>query len=189
LRHPDLSRVLPWVRRKSWPLRSRVGTLGVLGAGLLLLGTGLGVAQALLHERSAQALLALETEATNLGALTRQVQASRPRSAAETLGALPPADTRLRDLRALFELAALHRLDLERSDLQLSSVPTSALSSVVMTLPLRGSYANLKGFAGDALKRLPHLALQDLRMERPDIGSSDIRARVRLALYYRGEQP
>lgn len=189
MRRVDLSPLLPWVRRKTWPLRSRVGLSGVLGVGLLLLGAGLAVAQGLLHSKSAQALQALELEAADLGTQARQAQATRPRGPAETLGALPTVDTHLSDLRALFELAARHRLDLERSDLQPTAAPSAALHAVVLTLPLRGSYASLKGFAGDALKQLPHLALQDLRMERPDIGSSEIRARVRMALYYRGAQP
>jgi hypothetical protein len=189
MKRVDLAPVLPWMRRKTWPLRSRVGMTGVLGVGLLLLGAGLAVAQALLHNKAAQALLKLELEAADLGAQAQQVQAARPRGHAETLRALPAVETHLSDLRALFELAARHRLDLERSDLQPTAAPSAAMHAVVLTLPLRGSYASLKGFAGDALKLLPHLALQDLRMERPDIGSSEIRARIRMALYYRGAQP
>lgn len=171
------------LRRVSWPLRMQVGSLGV--PGLLLLAVGIALLGWQIARRPAidatvdelrQQALALATQApTKI--------APREQSDEQVFESLPSIRAHAADLRALFEAARTNKLTIERSDFQVTPAG-GPITVVTATLPMRGSYANIKQFASEALERLPHLSLQDLRLERPDIGTTELRARVRVALYY-----
>ena len=189
MNRPDLSGLARTARRLSWPLRNRVGLAGAAGLALLLVGASLAAVQVALQPRAQKALAELQRETATLAEQTRQLQASKPPGPAETLKALPSPEAYVADLRTLFELATQHRLELERSEHQLLSASDAPLVVVVVTLPLRGSYASLKGFATQAIQQMPHLALQDFRLDRPDIGALEVRARIRVAFHYQGAVP
>ncbi len=177
------------LRKAAWPLRARLGDAGV--AGLLLL-----LAAALLALWQYTRLPSMEAER---GALLREARAlaeeakrpprERPRGPEQALAALPAPTGHAADLRVLYRVAQRHHVEIERADLQQTSAADAEVVVVGATLPLRGRYVDLKRCAGEWLQTLPHAALLDLRLERPDIGSRELKARVRLALHYRRGEP
>lgn len=184
-----LEPLLAAARRLSWPLRARIGGVGI--AGLLLVAAA--ALLALWHQGRLPALeqerAALLREAQQLAEQAKRPDRERPRSAEQALAALPPASGHAADLRVLYQVAARHHVEIDRADLQPTSARDAELVVVGATLPLRGRYLDLKRCAGEWLQRLPHAALLDLRLERPDIGSRELKARVRLALHYRAGEP
>ncbi len=178
-------------RRWTWPLRYHFGSVGLVGILLLCAAATIALWQIADRDRVDGRIRDLQQQARELA---DQAAASPPTLASEArrareLETVPTLRDHGSDLQALFEAAKANDVTIDRSDYQVATGIDGPLTVVVATLPVRGSYVQLKRFANDALVRLPHLALQDLRMERPDIGTTELRARVRVALYYRRSAP
>jgi len=62
-----------------------------------------------------------------------------------------------------------------------------------VTLPIRGTYAQIRRFVGTTLKDMPSASLDALRFKRKGIGDPQLEAQVRLTVYFRpaneGETP
>lgn len=172
-------------RRWTWPLRYHVGSLGMVGIVLLCAAATIALWQLTDRDRVESRIRDLHQQARELADQAAALPPARASDATRELETVPNLRDHGSDLQALFEAAKANDVTIERSDYQTATGTDGPLTVVVATLPVRGSYAQLKRFANDALVRLPHLALQDLRMERPDIGTTELRARVRVALYYR----
>ncbi len=57
-----------------------------------------------------------------------------------------------------------------------------------LSLPLRGSYANLRHFAEQALRTMPFLALDEFSLRREDIHDTQAQARLRFTLFLTAPQ-
>lgn len=187
--HAGLERLASQWRRASWPLRSRIGGAGLAGLLLLALAAALAAWQHARLPAIEQERVALQHEARELAEAAQRPARERPRSAGQLLAALPAPTEHAADLRVLYGVATRHHVEIERADLQQTSTADAEWVVIGVTLPLRGRYVDLKHCAGEWLQRLPHAALLDLRLERPDIGSRELKARVRLAFYYRRGEP
>ena len=56
-----------------------------------------------------------------------------------------------------------------------------------ITLPLRGSYAQLRAFLDSVLREMPIASVDALRFERKRAGDTQLDAQVHLSLYFRPE--
>ena len=54
-----------------------------------------------------------------------------------------------------------------------------------VTLPLRGSYAQVRQFVAAVMNEMPVVSLDDLKFEKQQIGDSAIEAQIRLTLFLR----
>ncbi len=189
MRSPALQSLAAGLRRASWPLRARLGNTGVAGLGLLLAAAMLALWQYVRLPELEQERGALLREARALAEEARRPPRERPRGADQVLAALPAPTGHAVDLRVLYGVAQRHHVVIERADLQQTSAGDAEVVVIGATLPLRGRYLDLKRCAGEWLQTLPHAALLDLRLERPDIGSRELKARVRLVLHYRRGEP
>ncbi|MBL8342711.1 MAG: hypothetical protein JNL30_14675 [Rubrivivax sp.] len=174
------------VRRASWPLRRRFGPLGPWAALLLALVLAAAAWHALRRPGLDAAVQHVQQQA-------RELQQLRPRAAPagalQSLRLLPPVRQHTADLRAVFELADAHRIDLASGEYQLRKLADSSLVTVSATFPVTAGYPDIKAFAGSLLERLPHVALDDLRLERSHIGSRELQARIRLNFHYQRAEP
>jgi Tfp pilus assembly protein PilO len=58
-----------------------------------------------------------------------------------------------------------------------------------MTLPLKGTYAQIRRFIAQVLEDVPALALDDIDLKRQAIHNTALEARVRLTLFLESRQP
>ena len=54
-----------------------------------------------------------------------------------------------------------------------------------ITLPLRGTYPQIRQFVGSTLKSMPVASLEGLRFERKKVGDTRLEAQIRLTVYFR----
>jgi hypothetical protein len=52
-----------------------------------------------------------------------------------------------------------------------------------MTLPVRGSYTDVRGFVNDVLDTVPAIALEELVLKRESVDEPELEAQVRFLLY------
>ena len=164
------------------------------GPGLLALGLlGITLAIALwlppLQQRSEElrAALAARVELATAPVVPAPPRKTRLELAAEFIDGLPMLAQSASDLDKVFALAARRKLALPKGDYQLKQEPNAALASYIVTFPVRSEYGALKDFVADVLEALPHAAMDDLRMSRPDAASVVLDSMVRFTFAYRSQ--
>lgn len=180
-----MKRLAWWLHRHALAV---LGTLGVLlgAAALLLDRTELAALRQELQsvQREAQReaprrearLVHMDGPAGAQGALAQleQFHAFFARAAA-------PTD----QLRRLDQLARAHGLVLARADYRLAegSRADRGLARYQVVLPLRGRYPVVRDFLMAALRELPTMAVEQVQLQRKDIGDADVEAEVTLAFF------
>jgi hypothetical protein len=128
---------------------------------------------------------ALQAQARELRAKARPaaVVATAPISVQQWQAALPAPAARQQRLADLLELAI--RLDLNgaRTEHRLSS--TEGLERLRVTMPLTGSYAQIRRFIGAALEHDPALSLDAVKLRRASPLSADVDAELQWSLHGR----
>ncbi|QOY95819.1 hypothetical protein IM543_08305 [Massilia sp. UMI-21] len=180
----DMPLSTPWLR-----VQLALRRMNPVLAGALALALALVVAVLLM----VQALVDLDEE---YAAARRQAAAPTPLPSA--LPAPPPsADQNLahfyaslgergkvdRQLKTLFALAAKNGLLLRQGEYRSAQDRAGRFLTYQITLPVTGRYGAIWQFAFDALRALPHAALDDVAFRRDAIGSETVEARLRLTLY------
>lgn len=175
-----------WLNR----LLRRLGPLGVVGAGVLVSCGAFWIS----------ALQPIEAElAAQRVALERQraravYQPASSDDAAEDLRRfyrLFPSSEQLTD-----EVERLHRLG-RRAGLHLAQGDyrlerrSAGLWAYRITLPVRGTYSELRGFLAAVLKNMPTASIEALRFERRKPTETQLEAQVRVTLHVRpsGDKP
>lgn len=166
-----------------WYLRQWARRLGWTGlAGLALLA-----AAGLLHVFAiAPAYDAIAVQQARLDELRRSAQA---RSAAPAVAvnnplmSLPPAGIASQQIGELEKLARAHDLELPRGQYSVAPVTNASLARWQLVLPVEGPYPALHAFLAAALERMPNLALDELKLKRERIETTQLQAELRLSLY------
>lgn len=82
--------------------------------------------------------------------------------------------------------ARAHRLELLQGQYRFAEEEGKGrLARYQVTLPLQGSYTDIRGFIDQILAEVPIAALDGIGFERQKIGESSVQATVRLSLYLR----
>jgi hypothetical protein len=76
-------------------------------------------------------------------------------------------------------------LVLRLGEYKLERSPDQRLVRYQITLPVTGSYAQLRGFVGQVLADVPAAALEEITLRRESVSSPTLEARIRLTLYLR----
>ncbi len=88
-------------------------------------------------------------------------------------------------LKQLYLAAQANHLELMRGDYRILRKEHEQLFQYQMTLPLKGSYPNIRGFLNTVLSEFPGISLDNVAFERQKIGEADVQVSVRLTLYLR----
>ena len=162
----------------------RLGTAGVLGIGLLFACAAFYVS----------ALAPLDEEiAAQKAALGRLQSRSlyRPASAGgrdEELrrfyNLFPPSERLTEEVARLHRLGRAAGLDLAQGEYRLER-RAAGLWAYRVTLPVRGSYAQLREFLGAVLKDMPIASIEGLRFERKRATDTQLEAQVRVTVHVR----
>jgi hypothetical protein len=171
-------------------LLRRLGVAGVLGIGVLL-ACGAFWVSALkpLQEEAAAQRLALE----RLRARTPYQPVSSAGRAEELrrfYNLFPPGADLTGELERLHRLARAARLELAQGEYRLER-RAAGLWSYRVTLPVRGSYPQVRDFLSAVLKDMPTASIEALRFERKKAADAQLEAQLRLTLYARpsGDSP
>lgn len=171
-----------WSARR---LAIRLGWGGMAGV-LLLAGSVLydGVAV----QRDAARLDRIEHQARSLRA--RIQQAARggitlngaEAQLAEFYGFFAPGEPSAW-LEKIYAAAAKHGLALERGEYRSAPDKTGKLVRYQVTLPLKGSYVQVREFIDDVLTTVPVAALEEVGFKRESVGAANLEARVTFTLF------
>jgi Tfp pilus assembly protein PilO len=159
--------------------------------GLFLVGVAIAV-HAWFIPPARDRIESLQREARQLSARTNKDGASHvpptQRGQLSNFYAFFPSPEGLPALLNDVQLAAEHNgLSLEKGEYRLLRDPQFALSRYQITLPVAGSYAQVRGFVNEVLDRVPSAALEDLAMKRESVGNPQLEARVRFVLFVTGQ--
>jgi uncharacterized iron-regulated membrane protein len=176
-----------WASRSWRRAHRQLGTSGLLGALLLVLAVALVATGPQLQRASEGARAELEQRRAGLqrprepapDTLTAQEQFDR------YVGGFPPFAQNASDVKAVFAGAQRAHVALLKGDYALKADAGSPFITYTATFPVHENYAALKLFAAEVLQDLPHAALDELRMVRPEANGSVLDATVRFTFVYR----
>jgi len=96
----------------------------------------------------------------------------------------PPIAKLPDELERVYGLARAAKLELMQGEYRLEK-PPSGLLLYRITLPLRGTYPQIRQFVGATLKTMPIASLDALRFERKKVTDPQLEAQIRLTIYFR----
>lgn len=108
---------------------------------------------------------------------------SADQNLAHFYGALGQRQDVERQLKAVFKLAEKNGLVLRQGEYRISADRAGKFGTYQLNLPVTGRYDAIWQFAFDALRALPHGALDDVSFRRDAIGIETVEARLRFTLY------
>jgi Tfp pilus assembly protein PilO len=171
--------IIESIRALGWP--------GLLGAALLLAGlvAGLGVLMPANQERQQASLRA--AKAKNIQARVANGELATPETPESMRTAFyrdfPAQGEVTRWIERIYDAAAGEQLSLARGEYALTPLAGTRLTRYQISLPVRGDYERIRRFINAALAAVPSLALDDLSLQRQEIGDAQVEARIRLSLY------
>jgi hypothetical protein len=166
-----------------WQLRlgaRRLGAVGLAGLGLLaaaLLMQGFRITSLQQTIHAQQARLATLQQA----AARRETPPAAPPP--NPLAGLPPSGEAAQLIGELEKLARAHGLELPRGQYSMAPLTGTSLRRWQLVLPLDAPYPALHAFLAAALERLPNLTLDELKLKRDRIESTQLQAELRLSLF------
>jgi hypothetical protein len=163
----------------------RLGWPGVVGLGLLAFAALIAVST----------LLPLRGEVVRLrdaaDALQRRIgggdrAGARPQ-AQEQLATFyaffPPPDSTPDWLGRIHSIAQAKGVQLASGEYRLERAASPRLRRYQMTLPVQGTYAQIRGFVGAVLEQVPAAVLEEVSLKRENVETQRVEARVRLTIY------
>jgi len=163
-----------------------LGWPGILGLGLLVLVCGFNFST-------------LRSEQSHLNDLRQQIAKARELRAApsdEAAGPTTPADKlaafygffpRPGDLPDLLEkvfaAAKGQGLQLEHGEYRVLTDNAIGLTQFQITLPVRGTYLQIRKFVDGAMAEVPTMSLNSIQFDRQKVGDPVVDANVKLAVY------
>lgn len=176
------ARIVPYLSQRA----QYVGRTGVAGVALLVFSLVLFL--------SANAPLRQQLAALRSGVAQTQQQSARQRTSE---GAAPPAQLEafVRKLPARSELPAITEkvvaqagaagLVLESGRYDFTVTHSGEIVRARLGFPLQGTYPAIRQFIEGTLAAIPNAAVDGLKLERKEIGSAEVSADVRFAVYLR----
>lgn len=160
-----------WARRLALP--GLIG-LGALAAALVFwLGAVLPLQQTAADQQ-------VRLQQLNRAAATPKAPPPAPFN---PLASLPPAGEAAQLIGELERLARLHGLKLPRGQYSVASLDSASMQHWRLVLPLETDYPTLHAFLATALERLPSMVLDELKLKRSEIESTELQAELRLSLF------
>jgi hypothetical protein len=161
-------------------LLDALGPVGIAGIGVWLF--------CLPFYFNALAPAAAEAERRSAAAAVRSpVQLQREEGSSELerfYSRFPRSDRLHGQLETLYAHARASRVQLLQGEYRLEP-GSGALNAYHVTLPVRGSYQQLRQFVDRVLKDMPTTSVDALRFERKKAADAQLEAQVRLTIYLR----
>ena len=164
-------------------LLARLGLPGVLGVGVLLAAAGFYFSAVAPVEREIDAQR-LAAERLRARTPYQPVSAGGREEELQRFYALfPPIERLSAELEDLYGLARASKLELAQGEYRLDK--GVGLWSYRVTLPVRGSYSQIRAFVGAVLREKPIASVDAMRFERKRAGETMLDAQLRLTVHFR----
>lgn len=169
-------------------LLAKVGRLGGLSLVLLLLAAGLqwGLADPWRDKTTALLKDAQQRRSALRPARVREIP-QQDLSPQAWRAALPATSSRQQRLADLLEHGLRLGLSSTRTEHRVVVDHQAGLEQLRVSMPLKGSYAQIRQFIGEALLKDPGLSLDELRLSRSQVGSLELEAELQWTLHSRME--
>ncbi len=162
----------------------RLGAAGVVGVGVMAACLPLYLSSVRPAERELQARRVAAEQARARSTNIQTVSAPRMADLGRFYQAFPAMDRLPDELERLYGLARASRLDPSQGEYRLEQ-RGAGLASYRITLPLRGSYPDIRGFLSATLQQMPYAAVDGLRFDRKKVGDAQLEAQVRITMFFR----
>jgi len=164
-------------------LLEALGPAGVIGLGVALFCLPFYFSTlAPLEKDAARRTLSAERSRARLPA--QPVAVDGAAELARFHGMFPPMQRLGAEVEALHAHARASGLQLQQGEYRLET-KTGALTAYRVTLPVRGSYGQIRQFVGRVLKAMPVASVDAVRFERKKAADTQLEAQVRLTIYFR----
>ena len=161
-----------------------LGWPGVVGLGLLVSIAGFHVSTLAPQQLR---LEALREENIQLRQRAKTSASDAPQGPAEKLAAFyaffPPSKSLPDLLERIFASAKRQSLALEHGEYRALKDSVGGLTRYQVTLPVRGSYPQIRKFVDAALAEVPALSLDSIQFERRKIGDATVDAKLKLVVF------
>lgn len=161
-----------------------LGPAGVLGIGVLFFCVPFYLSAVRPVERDAQAARVAAERMRTRGTYTPVSGDSRAEEIRRFYALFPTLDQLPAQLDRIYALARDARLELLQAEYRLDR-RGDGLVPYRITLPLRGSYRQVRNFISATLQSVPNASIDALRFERKSPGDVQLDAQVRLTVYFR----
>ena len=174
-----------WVERLRREV-ARLGTAGVIGIGLIVFAVGFYFSALRPSDR---ALAELRAEARDLERELRMggSLAARDATPAEQLATFyaffPAAGETSALLKRISAAAGARGIELQSGEYRMHKSGGARLARYEISLPLKGTYKQVRGFVADVLAAVPAAVLEEVNLRRENIESARLEARVRFTVY------
>ena len=160
---------------------------GALGALMLAGGLAWGAGMLLpLREQLEAGELKVQRAERKAAAVRSGIEAAplTPAQRRERFYATLPAITEVtQSVERIYAAANAEKLSLMHGEYSGAELQTAGLVRYKITLPLKGNYGQIRRFITESLKTVPGLALDDVTLQRQNIGETQVEARVQLSLF------
>lgn len=163
-----------------------IGTLGVIGLGLLVFASSVGVGLVLpAYEELQSARSQLERMARRMDEASgrRRGKGNVQADLATFMRLFPPADEARQDILRLQGFAAHHGIQLRSGEYRLAPERGIELVRHQIAFPVTAPYHDIRAFIAEALEELPSAALESVSFKRDSIAAREVEARLQFALY------
>jgi hypothetical protein len=161
----------------------KLGAAGVLGLGVLLFCLPFYFSALRPAERERDAKRAA-AERSHLPGPVLQIGLDTRAEQLERFYALfPPVERLGGELERLYGLARASGLELLQGEYRVEKRPAGLIAYRV-TLPVRGSYSQVRGFAGAVLTKMPVASIDGLRFERKKAADAQLDAQFRITVHF-----
>jgi hypothetical protein len=161
-----------------------LGSSGVIGIGVLIFCIPFYFSAVRPAEGELQAQRSIAERLTARTPLQPASSGGRADELRRFYGLFPPLEKLPDQLDRVYGIARAANLELLQGEYRLE-IPRTGMLAYRITLPIRGSYAQIRQFVGATLKDMPAASLDALRFERKRIGDPQLDAQVRLTVYFR----
>jgi hypothetical protein len=161
-----------------------LGRSGILGLGLLAFAIGFYFST---FRPEQMRLEELRIQISRLEESRARAKSEEPKSPADKLnsfyGLLPPSNHIADLLEKIYGAADQQKLKLDQGEYRAVRSNASRLTDYQVTLPIKGTYPQVRKFVATALAEVPNLSLDSIQFERQKVGDTTVDAKVKLVLY------
>ena len=167
-------------------LLARLGVLGVLGIGTLMFCLPFYFGTLRPAERELAAQQAAAERLQSRGPFRGVAVDDRAEDLLRFYALLPPLTQLPEELGRVYAFARAARLELTQGEYRLDKRSSGPIAYRI-TLPIHGSYAQLRAFLDSVLREMPIASIDALRFERRRAADTQLDAQVHLTLHFRPE--